>query len=179
MIQIPFLIKRYHLISNLGKEAPFFSVIFERRSQFIGYLREEAPFYGVNSAGGWCRDFLCMSNTCWRLTAFHENCHDLTWLSCFHDLIFSQLIKKGCNYFASLLSVFMSENTCGTEAQQSYTTLQQHSQQCLFKFHIIKNCHFQYRNIVAKFKSQYYIDRIIESSKTLYRKYSHYLLSFA
>ena len=42
----------------------------------------------------------------------------------------------------------------------------------------IENLHFPYRNIFAKFKSQYYIDRNIKQSKTLYKKFPQYLLSF-
>ena len=50
-----------------------------------------------------------------------------------------------------------------------------------FNIHVIdfiKNYHVQYRDIVAKFKSQFYIDRTIKLSKTLYQKYSLYLLGF-
>ena len=38
--------RRYHFIGNFGEDA-----------NFIGYLREEAPFYRVNLGGGW-RSFL-------------------------------------------------------------------------------------------------------------------------
>ena len=37
-------------------------VILERRPHFIGYLREEEPFYWVNLGGGWWI-FLFMSKT--------------------------------------------------------------------------------------------------------------------
>ena len=42
----------------------------------------------------------------------------------------------------------------------------------------IKCCHFPYRNIVTKLKSQYYIHRNIKYYKSLYQNFSHYFADF-
>ena len=54
-------------------------VILERRPHFIGYLREEEPFYWVNLGGGrWSFFYLC-PKLCWRLAgvSFYGTCS--TW----------------------------------------------------------------------------------------------------
>ena len=49
---IPFSMRGPQFIGHLREEAPFYCVILERRPLFIGHLREEAPVSCVNLGGG-------------------------------------------------------------------------------------------------------------------------------
>ena len=63
---IPLLMRRHHFI-----------VILERRPYFIGYMREETPFYWVSLGGGWWI-FLC-PKLCWRLAGASFYGPSSTW----------------------------------------------------------------------------------------------------
>ena len=73
----------------LNEEAPFYNqfwwggnillVILERRPHFIGYFREEEPFYWVNLGGGWLSFFIYVQNCAggWLEFLFYGPCS--TW----------------------------------------------------------------------------------------------------
>ena len=75
-------------------------VILERRSHFIGYFREEAPFYWVNLGEGWRSFFYLCPKLRWRLAAvsFYGSCS--TWRAGHLDqvilLVWHNIIKPEC-----------------------------------------------------------------------------------
>ena len=70
-----------------NEEAPFYKqfgrggtillIILARRPHFIGYFREEAPFYWVNLGGGWCSFFIYVQNYAGGWLEFHFMVHSL------------------------------------------------------------------------------------------------------
>ena len=58
---------------------PILLAFRERRPHFIGYLREEGPFYWVNLGGGWWIFFYLCQKLCWRLAGVSFYVPSSTW----------------------------------------------------------------------------------------------------
>ena len=53
---------RRHYFKQFGRGGAILLVILEGRPQFIGDVREEAPFYWVKLGGGWWTFFIYVQN---------------------------------------------------------------------------------------------------------------------